>query len=425
VTVEGAPQEIALVESLSYGRAGIVRAAGHVVFVEGVAPGDRIRFDVVRDHGSWAEGRLTELIEPGASRVEPPCPLASTCGGCPWQQVDYETQLEAKRRAVVDVIERVGGYTDPPVAPTIRSPLTIGYRNRLKLRYQDGRLGFYRAATHSLVAIDDCPVAEDVVRAALAPAGRLASALATRITRVEIVARGSLPGVVLALNSAGRLRAADRERVKEFLARGGHAVTGVLMWGRGWKRSWGDTRRRTTTAFGISVESAGSAFGQVNSGANPTLVELALAALTPTASDAVLELYAGAGNFTLPLATRAGSVTAVESDLDAVEAGRTAAAYHKLSRVRFIHERVERFIAGGISDASAILVNPPRSGLGESAESIARSRAERVVYVSCNPATLARDLRVFTANGYRLDRVVPVDMFPHTFHVEAVCRLTC
>ncbi len=422
--VEGDPAT-GVVESLSYGRAGIVRAAGRVVFVEGVAPGDRIRFDVVRDHGRWAEGRLTELIEPGTSRIEPPCPLASTCGGCPWQQVDYETQLEAKRRAVIDVIERVGGLPDPPVAPTVRSPTTMGYRNRLKLRCQDGRLGFYRAATHSLVAIDDCPVAEDVVRAALAPAERLASALATRITRVEIVARGLLPGVVLALNSAGRLRAADRERVKEFLAAGGHGITGILMWGRGWKRSWGDTRRRSPTAFGVTVESAGSAFGQVNSGANPSLVELALDALAPTPSDTVLELYAGAGNFTLPLATRAASVTAVESDLDAVEAGRASAAYHGLSGVRFLHERVERFVAGGLTGPSAILVNPPRGGLGRSAEPIARSRAARVVYVSCNPATLARDLRVFTANGYRLDRVVPVDMFPHTFHVESVCRLTC
>ncbi len=424
--MDGTEQEPELVESLSYGRAGIVRAGGRVVFVEGVAPGDRIRFEILRDHGRWAEGRLVEIVEPSPHRTSPPCPLASTCGGCPWQHVDYGMQLRAKRQAVVDALERLGGFRDPPVAPITGSPRVLGYRNRLKLRVESGRIGFYRAATHALVEIDDCPVAEDAVRASLPAARRLLATLSTRVTRVEIASRGLLPGVVFGLNSAGRLRPSDRERVKEFLAqRSEHGVAGVVMWGRGWKRSWGDTRRRTTGAGGVTIETAGSAFGQVNTEANRTLVELAVEALEPRPGDTLLELYAGAGNFTLPLAPRVGSITAVESDRDAVESGRASAAHHGLTTVDFVHERVERFVAGGIGRFSAILANPPRNGLGASAAAIARGRAGRVVYVSCNPATLARDLRVFADKGYRLDRVIPVDMFPHTFHVESVCRLTC
>ncbi|MHC4452951.1 MAG: 23S rRNA (uracil(1939)-C(5))-methyltransferase RlmD [Planctomycetota bacterium] len=420
------------IDALSYGRAGVGRTdEGKVVFVEGAAPGDRVRVMIERDRGTYAEARIDEILVAGATRVDPPCPLVDRCGGCPWQHVDYDQQLAAKRQSVVDALERIAGIDSPNVDPVVPSPDTLAYRNRLKLRFDSGRLGFYSARTHSLVPIDDCIVAEPIVSEALETVRDLAASLSTHVLRVEIASRGQLSGVVVALNSEGRLRRADVHRVREFLALPGNPVRGVVMWGRGWRRSWGDTRRRHTTAGGLTAETTGTAFGQVNTGANRLLVDKLLAAVKPRKSDTLLDLYAGAGNFTLPLAAHVRQVIAVESDRDSIEAGRRSCEYHGITNAVFFESRVESFLAAEAGGRTAralrrspdiIVANPPRNGLGEAAASIARLRAPRFVYVSCNPTTLARDLRIFVDAGYRLSSVAPVDLFPHTFHVETVCH---
>ncbi len=414
------------IDSLSYGRAGIGRLGGRVVFVEETAPGDRIRVALTGDHGSWAQGRMVELSEAGDARVEPPCPLAGSCGGCPWQHVDYRVQLESKEQAVRDALTRIAGIESPPVEPILASPRREGYRNRLKLRFENGRLGFYRAATHRLVELDDCLIADERIRASMTPIGEFVGSLATRATRVEIAVRGELPGLVVAINSSGRLRAADRERIKAFLSSEGNPVRGLVMFGRGWRRSWGDTRRRfALDETGTTAQSAGTAFGQINTEGNRILVDLALAMLAPKRSQQVLDLYAGAGNFSLPIARHAGQVFAVESDADAVAAGRESASFHGLSGLRFVERRVERYLAAAPAVVQSAIVNPPRSGLLGSADLLGRLGIPRIVYVSCDPTTLARDLKTLAVHGYRLERAAPVDMFPHTFHVETVCGLTC
>ncbi len=246
------------------------------------------------------------------------------------------------------------------------------------------------------------------------------------MTRVEIASRGALPGVVLAINSEGRLRPADRERVKAFLTRNDHETRGVLMWGRGWKRQWGDTRRRHPVGPGLEVETAGGAFGQVNTRANLALVAEVVRQTSPRPGRRVLELYAGAGNFTLALAAAGAEVVAVEADADAVEAGQACLAHYGFEGIRFVRDRAERFLTSQAGSFDAVLLNPPRSGASrEVIDALGRLRIPRLVYVSCNPATLARDVRLLAPAGYRLEQAVPVDMFPHTYHVEVVCGLTC
>jgi 23S rRNA (uracil1939-C5)-methyltransferase len=412
---------------LAYGRSAVARAGGKVLFIEGVAPGDRARVRQVRDHGSYAEAELVELIEAGPARVEPPCPIVSTCGGCCWQHVSYAEQLQAKRTAVIDALQRIGGFEDPPVAPVVPSPNLFGYRNRLRLRFDGGRLGFYRARTHALVPVDDCIIADDRVRGALRAAEQLVAGLDTHATRVEIASRGMLPGVIVAINSSGRLRPADGHRIRAFLERPDHTVQGVLMWGRGWKRQWGDVRRRFEIEAPLTVETLGASFGQVNTEANRLLVQAVLDTTAADARDTVLDLYAGAGNYSLPLAMRCKRVVAVEADADAVAAGGENARHAGLRNVEFHAQRVETFLENGPHvTPDIVVVNPPRDGLGVNAAAIARMRVPRLVYVSCNPTTLARDVKTFAAAGYALHDVKPFDLFPHTFHVEVVChaRLT-
>jgi len=411
------------VTALTYGRDAVARCGDVVVFVAAGAPGDRVQARIREVHTSFARADIEQVLVAGPARVDPPCPLYAACGGCPWQHVDYPAQLVAKRAAVIDAFERIGGFAAPPVTAIIPSPKTLEYRNRIKLRFQDGKIGFYRARSHSLVPIADCMVAEPRLRAALPIVERFVASLATHVTRVELQSRGELPGVVVGVNSKGRLRRSDVGRVSEWLAERGQAVVGVVMWGRGWSRQWGDTRRAfTVCAHGPQLRLRAGGFGQINSDANRALVATVLEAASPGPETSALDLYAGAGNFSLPLAARCRSVLAVESDRAATESGSKAAREQGIDNLRFTRARVEDVLAAGDDTAADLIVlDPPRSGAAAASGAIAALRAPRVVYVACDPTTLARDARVFAGSGYRVESIVPIDLFPHTFHVETVC----
>src|SRR5688572_23402250 len=183
------------IESLAYGGSAIARHEGKALFVPGSAPGERVRVRITADHGSWAEAEIVEILEKSRSRVDPPCPIVSECGGCPWQHVDYRVQLEAKERAVSEAIRRIAGVADARIEPIVASKDTFGYRNRLSLRFENGRIGFYQAKSNRLVPVPDCLLAAGEVREALPAVEALLTSMTTRVMRVEIASRGLLPGV--------------------------------------------------------------------------------------------------------------------------------------------------------------------------------------------------------------------------------------
>lgn len=411
------------IESLAYGGNGVGRHNGQVLFIPGCVPGERVRARTITDHGSWAEAQLVEILEAGPARVEPPCPIVSDCGGCPWQHVEYATQLEAKEQAVVDAIRRIAGLPEVSVDPIVRSPDTFGYRNRLNLRFEDGHIGFYQARTKRLVPVPDCLLAEDPVRRALPEVERFLASLSTRVMRVEIASRGMLPGVSVAVQSAGRLRHGDTLLAHTMIEDRESEVRGLVMHGRGWKRAWGDPRRRFEVADGVQVDFPGTSFGQVNTAANIDLVRMVVDRCTDPVPAKLVELYAGAGNFSFAIAQRAGRVLAVDADESAVEAGRAAARTAGLRNLKFAAARAEDWLAEAREPVDVLLVDPPRSGLAAAAASAAALGASRVVYVSCNPTTLARDIKTFVAAGYQVRNVAPIDLFPQSFHVETVCTM--
>ncbi len=419
------------VDSLSYGPAAVSRVDGRVIFIEGAAPGDRVLARIRAEHPSYDEAELVEVIRDGPHRVAPPCPIAGRCGGCPWQHVDYNTQLGAKRTALVDCLERIAGIDRPPVAAIVASPQTEGYRNRIKLRFDGTRLGFYRARTHSIVEVTDCLIAEPGIRAALPAAAEAVRALRTQVTRVEVIDRGLANGVVLALNARGRLHPGDAATIQSRLSDAGNDIRGLTLWGRGWRKSWGDLERRIKpSANSHAVDFSGGSFGQVNTDANRLLVAEVLSSVAADADDDILELYAGSGNFSFALARAARSLCAVESDRAAVTTARRTIKREDVGNISFVSARVEDYLAraavGGrarIETPAVVVLDPPRSGLGTAAKAVASIGAPRIVYVACQPATLARDLKEMLERGYRLTRAVPLDLFPHTFHVEAVCTL--
>jgi 23S rRNA (uracil1939-C5)-methyltransferase len=195
------------------------------------------------------------------------------------------------------------------------------------------------------------------------------------------------------------------------------------MHGRGWSRTWGDATRRFEVAPGLVVDFPAVSFGQVNTRANLDLVRIVVEQSTARPPARLVELYAGAGNFSFAVARRAGRVLAVDADESAVEAGRAAARAAGLRNLRFAASTAEAWLANVERDVDALLLDPPRAGLGGCAEAASSLGAATVVYVSCNPTTLARDVRAFVKAGYRVANVAPIDLFPQTFHVETVCTL--
>jgi 23S rRNA (uracil1939-C5)-methyltransferase len=302
----------------------------------------------------------------------------------------------------------------------------FGYRQRIHLRVAHDEVGFYAAASHDLVAIDHCLLAEAEVDGAIGRARDLVRLLASRVRRIEIATRDAAVGVVLQAEVEGSLAPGDAQNVATFLRSAGD-VGGIVLHGRQWRRSWGDVTIRVTPEEDSPLWLTAGTFNQVNPTANRLLVATVLESGGFEATDRVLELYAGAGNLTVPLAKRVSRIVAVEQDTLAA-----SAAAENCATVGSVEVRTESARAA-VADCvrreqrfDVVVLDPPRSGAAEIIDGLLRLSPRRIVYVSCNPTTLARDLARLAAR-YRTEAVQPIDMFPHTYHVESVARivLTC
>jgi 23S rRNA (uracil1939-C5)-methyltransferase len=384
-----------VIERLAAGGDGVAHAAdGRVVFVPFSAPGDRLRVRAVGPGARFLRARIVALLAPGPARTEPACPVFGRCGGCDWQHVAYAAQLETKREILRDALLRLGRVTLPGDVSIVPSPSPYGYRGRARVRVERGRVGFRLAGSRALCATSRCPVLAPALEAALA----------------DLAARppGDDGEWELALAADGAARATPlgaRERARRSRPGAPRAGAGAPL-----EQRVGEDR------IGITP----GVFAQ----ANALLWEpLAEAVHTAAGGGALaLELFAGAGFFTLGLARRFARVVAVESDAAAVrdlarnlrDAGRPNVEVRREPAERAL----ERWRG---TPPSVVVLDPPRGGLGAAgARALVRLGAGRVVHVSCDPATLARDAAVLTEAGYAVTSLRAFDLFPQTAHVEAV-----
>jgi len=413
------------IDSLAYGIFGVARTDRGVVFVPGVAPGEVARVRIVDDKRDYREAELVEILQPSPARRVPPCPYVPECGGCAWQHLDYPAQLEAKEAILRQTLARIGGFDH--AALEIRRILASpqwAYRHRLTLRVDgEQRLGFYQHRSHRLVEITRCQIADQAVNAHLDVARQWLRGVSTTVRRLEIVSARDRR-VVLVGNAEGAFRHDDAYHEK-FL-RAHPTVGGIVLFGKGWRRTFGKPFVDLEIDGDLVLESQGG-FTQVNPDGNRRLVETVLDLAAPNEEDRVLDLYCGAGNFTLPLARRVREVLGVETDPASVVQARRNADRSGLTNCRFI-ERESAAAARGLAASrdrfSLVVLDPPRSGAADVVEHLAALASDRLLYVSCNPATLARDLRRLTRIGFALGPIQPIDLFPQTYHLEAVACLT-
>jgi tRNA/tmRNA/rRNA uracil-C5-methylase (TrmA/RlmC/RlmD family) len=406
------------IERLTYGPDALAHHGRCVVFVPFAAPGDRALVATRERRRGYVRADVRELIEAGPGRTPPFCDAFGRCGGCQWQHVATAAQREAKRAVVAEQLARLGGLRDVAVEPLRSAGPDRGYRGRITLAVAAGAIGYRRARSHDLVAIDTCPIAAGPVADAVRPVAEWLRGDAPAMAGVTLVAGPR--GVVVVCELAAPPTAAERAAADAWCAAAGF-VQGLVLHAGPQRLVVGDVSVRVPLEADFHLDVPADAFSQVNPAMNPVLVATVLELARAASGASVIDCYAGAGNFALPLARRDASVLAIEASRLAVDAGRANAARARLAKVRFVCGDVAAALADAPRGAlDLVVLDPPRRGAAPAIAPIARHRPGRIVYVSCDPATLARDARALVAAGYRLGRVVPLDLFPQTYHVETV-----
>ena len=442
------------ISDLELGGKAVARHDGRVVFVDRGLPGDEVVARVTRTRKSFAEARLERVERGSADRQPAPCPHVDRCGGCRFQELRYERQLEIKQRLVRETLARLGGIT-APLAPIVPAPEPFHYRNKMEFSFQpeeDGtpRLGLHeRGAFDRIFELETCllpsPLTVEVVRLTQRFA-RDHRWRAYHPRRHEGVVRyltvRHLPAtdhcavhLVAASEEIEALEAWAREVAA--LSKSVRTVSLLLNSSRA-NVATGDERvllgpgTIVERLLGLEFEVSGTAFLQTNSRQAEALYARALEAAAREGAATVLALYCGAGTLTLLRARAAGEAVGVESVPEAVESARMNARKNGVANARFeageARAVLREWARGERKHApkpEVVVVDPPRSGLHQRVVArVAELSPRRVVYVSCNPATLARDLKDFGALGYATAEVAPFDLFPHTPHIECVALLT-
>lgn len=395
------------------------RPDGKVCFVGHAVPGERVLVQIESERRSWSRGRLVAVLEPSPDRVEPPCPYAGpgACGGCALQHVTVDRQADLLRQVVVDQLERIGHLTDPPVVPTVqphRADGNLGYRNRARFSVgAGGRLGFHRQRSDEVLPIDWCRLLTAAAQATRAEAGDDWKGADSVTVRAGDDGTGN--------DGAGLVEVVPGEEALPGMPEGSAAL--ALIDALGTAHPLRGRPFVEHTVHDATFRVSATSFFQPSTAAAAVLVDEVLAGAAVADGHQVLDLYSGVGLFSHFLAGAGATVTAYEANEAAVADARHNLAALDVEVVAADAAQAVRALAeaevGGQVDA--VVLDPPREGAGAGlCDDLARLGPRRLVYVACDPAALARDAAVLIARGYRLIRVVPVDQFSMTGHVEAV-----
>ena len=432
-----AEAEQGTVAALTADGEGIVKD-GKAAFVGGALPGEVIRFRRVRRHRGHDEGQLLAVIEASPDRVVPRCSHFGVCGGCALQHLSADRQIEIKERELRDALERVAKVSPDAWLPPLRGP-QWGYRRRARLgaRYVPKKarvvVGFRERLAPYIAALDHCEVLAAPVGALIAPLSVMLTGLASRehIPQIEVAIAENITALVLRVlrplpeGDVAALREFGRQHaLRIYLQSGGLDSVAPLE-----PAADLEALRYSLPEFGVAYDFAPTDFVQINAALNAAMVSQVIALLELEPASRVLDLFCGLGNFTLPLARRAAAVLGIEGDAALIERARHNARMNGLTNAQFLTADLTQplplnapYLAGGFSH---VVLDPPRAGALEVMPTIAQLAPRKVAYISCHPASLARDIAVLVHEfGFELRAAGVLDMFPHTAHVESLAVLT-
>jgi 23S rRNA (uracil1939-C5)-methyltransferase len=425
------------IEKLSHEGRGIAHSEGKVVFVDGALPGERVYANVVAGKGSYMEAQTAEVLTASLDRVAPPCRFFPVCGGCSLQHFAGSAQLAFKEAVLHERLEHAVGAQSYTRLPVI-SGAELGYRRkaRLAVRYvhRKGKvlIGFRERHSSFITDMDACAVLEPGVSALLPGLAELVTGMHCnlQLPQIEVAVGDPVPGLHARAFVFRNLQALDEHDLALLMDFGSAQGVDVYLQPKGpdsvYKLHPAGTEPRLyyrLPEFGLELAFHPLDFTQVNAGINLQMLHQAVELLELQPADRALDLFCGLGNFTLPLATRAAHVTGVEGSAAMVERGTENACRNQLANVAFrcadltLPPEQHPWLQQGFTK---VLLDPPRSGALEVLPALTAARPERIVYVSCNPATLARDAAWLGTSGYVLQAAGAMDMFPHTSHVEAM-----
>lgn len=366
------------IERLSFGGDGIGRHQGLVYFVPFAAPGDHLLVQIIEKKKNFVRAEIIEIIEPGPSRIQAPCPVFGRCGGCTWQHITYEEQLRQKQQIIQDQLKKVM-TSKTEMLEIVPSPDSFRYRNRIQLKYDGRNLGFFARQSHQVIDINDCPITEESV------------AHKIPLLKTDLASRKSkaIPKIEVLKTSQEKVDVVFEDSPFE-----------------------------------------GVGFSQVNTRQNENLISSVQSWVKDLSFEVFYDLYAGAGNFTFPLlkAFPQAQFVAAELSEKSVSQAQSTIRTQNLSphKIKFYLVDVELFLKRNtLIPQSVVLLDPPRGGCSENTiRSLAHQNVQRIFYISCNPSALARDLeRLNTAKNWVPLRIQPFDMFPQTDHVETLVEL--
>jgi len=427
-------EEIATVAALTHEAEGVVRE-GKAAFVAGALPGERIRFKRTRRHRQHDEAELLEVLEPSADRVAPKCAHFGVCGGCALQHLSADAQLDIKQTELRDNLERVGKVVPREWLPPLRGPVW-NYRRRARLgskfvtKKDRVVVGFRERLAPYVAEVQRCEVLAQPVGELIAPLAVMLNGLSIRhrIPQIEAAVADNVVALVLRVletpsaDDLEKLRAfATTHSVRFYLQAGGLDSVTPLDAG-------GDPLRYGLPQFDLQLEFTPTDFIQINAQINEALVGRAVELLGLTPQSSVLDLFCGLGNFTLALARSAGRAVGVEGEKGLVERARHNASLNGITNAEFHLADLSKPLDPNLpwlkESYTHVLLDPPRAGASEVLASIGRLNPQRVLYISCHPGSLARDLGLLVhEHGMSLVAAGVLDMFPHTTHVESMAIL--
>lgn len=440
------------IDSLAFGGKGVGKVDGYVVFVEKGLPGDLADVRIYRIKSNFCEGKIENIIEPSPHRVIPPCEHFSYCGGCKWQDLDYPVQTKYKEDQLREALIHIGNIPDPPVEPIIKAHKIYYYRNKMEFSFHEGAdgetlLGLHLAGRfQDVFQLKKCHLQSDssneivnFVRDRAEEMGLPPYHIKNHdgYLRFLVIREGKFTGETLVNIVTGN---GDHEKAKKLGQEIGHKfeyVTSVSHTVNALKANIARGEKETILygadhikerlgekEFRISANS----FFQTNSFQIKRLYDLVVEFAEPDPLDRAIDLYSGTGTIAIYISGLVRSVVGVESVPESVQDAITNAKINQVSNCEFIVADVENYLRETANNGSTydlMIIDPPRAGCHPKAvKSILDMRPRKIVYISCNPATLARDISELNAGGYDLDKAKPIDLFPQTYHIESVSRLT-